>query len=356
MPPDDPSSPGLTIEQQQSSTRMPKTLVADQGSDHHLSLPHASELMVSLKEAGHQVPPDDPSSTAPTAKQQQNFTYVPETPQVTQKVNELVDIYSLTSGIAPHTIRCLVKKLYFDHAWREEETVKAFSECDAYAGHGQTAQKVVLARAGQQQSVRPNGCLVRGRPVMRERSGTHSYDIAFLQSHCGDCSDQHKWRFNRGLLQATFLGLIPGHDKDTYLLDCFLGGLTASHLCHNSPCSDPFHFTLESWAFNNSRNSCVFHGSCFGHGELPTCRLDLKWDKEVAGWESVMTRCVEEQTAVPQFAWRCSAGCSNGRLWTSTRHWRAGIGNCAGCEEGGHYIRVPSGIPGKSFIKKYVRK
>ena len=52
--------------------------------------------------------------------------------------------------------------------------------------------------------------------------------------------------------------------------------LDASHICHNSLCTNPDHINLEKRAVNNERKICVSTNHCIHHGNHPDCLLNLK--------------------------------------------------------------------------------
>ncbi|KAK4941449.1 hypothetical protein LTR10_018592 [Elasticomyces elasticus] len=290
------------------------------------------------------------ASTPKTIKQQLKFNLLPETTEETSKIEELCNRYRKSAKMAKD-YRCLVKKLYYDHVWREEMTVKALLECDTYAGFGETEQKVVHAKLGQPMSVRDNKCLVRGA---FKKTIKRAYDVGRIGTNCGDCQVRHEWLFPRGYLQATFLGLFPSPGTDTYLLDCLLGGCNVSHLCHNSACTDPFHINQEPALVSMGRKGCVARNSCGGHGNYPACRLSLRWENPIAEWKVVQAECLKEQQPVPSYQWRCSAGCKhhNSALYNTVRHWRPGCDHSGTCDRGGHFIRDDSiGVKFKTYTK-----
>lgn len=175
-------------------------------------------------------------------------------------LDALCEKYKDTSGFSD--LSCLIRLLN-DPLWLEQETAKTLQELDSYGGGvGTTLQHLQEERAGNIVSIR-SGCLVRMKPTSSGR------DTTYISHHCAKCGKQHKWKLQRGALSAALIGRYGDN-----ILDALLSGLEASHGCHNTMCSDPFHIDLESRAANIRRKSCVKQGKC-SCGGAKQCRLDL---------------------------------------------------------------------------------
>jgi len=94
-----------------------------------------------------------------------------------------VERFHCTSRI--ENLRCLIKLVYYDHVWREQETAKAFQELDSYCGgDGETLEKVEREKAGEEVSIRDGKCLVRGKPT---DIITDARDRTYISIWCKSC-------------------------------------------------------------------------------------------------------------------------------------------------------------------------
>jgi len=59
-------------------------------------------------------------------------------------------------------------------------------------------------------SIRDGKCLVRGKPI---NIITDARDRTFISTWCKSCDENHKWRYQRGYLQACLIGRF-GHQND----------------------------------------------------------------------------------------------------------------------------------------------
>ena len=165
---------------------------------------------------------------------------------------------------------------------------------------------------------------------------------------CG--AELHKTNYQRILWNAVWLDInaLRFNATGAWLDLIFIGD--TSHLCHNGPCSDPFHLTKESRKWNLQRKSCVDSGKCFcalkGAG-LAACRLDRYMGKG-RDWAAERLEIQKNKAQVSEVLYKCSASCTPAELhgstsgwkgFTSFKHWNG----CASkngrvCKNGGHIM------------------
>ena len=231
----------------------------------------------------------------------------------------------------------------------EGETAKAFQELDSYCGGtGGTLKKLQDDKNGKEVSVR-SGCLVRCKPMTEG----NARDITYIQYPRRDCGTQHKWGIQRGYLQPALIGrfdnvLSPTSGHVEALLEAILNAFDSSHICHNSACSDPFHFHQESRAVNLQGNKCLFRrvGVCVGRLR---CRVEQMWPNRKYNWSKVKKPSDAERVPLAKFGWECTKGfLSDSKPVSNTlAHWRK-----SGCRKGGTFVRV---FHGREFNRSYDR-
>jgi hypothetical protein len=281
--------------------------------------------------------PSWPINTRPSSVGKKKKMGTPET--ILQKA--LIDqLYIQYRNKTDHdNLRCLIK-LLLDPLWLEGRRAQAFSELDSYAGGpGSTQTKLEAALRGEEVDLIPGQCLARAKPTPR-----NGYDHTTLSSHCSEHNTQHKWFIQRGFFDAILIGRFDNEleaGAEYPIMDLILTFHHASHICHNKPCSDPFHVERERDYENNSRNFCrPPHNKPCNH--RPRCRLELEWLGDNAQtWQSVKEQCDGVKQEIVKPYWRCSKGCQcDGKQgvyryrFASLMHWRNG------CPRGGTWIKV----------------
>ena len=222
------------------------------------------------------------------------------------------------------SLRCLVK-LLLNMDWVHEKRSIVIAEIDSYAGGpGSTTRKIQDRKNGDQVDTIDSKCLVRAAPQR------FYYDRTPIVAQCDKCGQQHDGQMQRGFHDAIFLGLYDHavHDHEFPLHELILDGFyEASHVCHDPPCSDPFHVERESGDHNWARNLCrpTQPRPCT---HLVPCRLIYHWS-DPKNWESVWPESREAKRDVVAL-WRCSKGCkgtgkhSNDGAFTTINHWTSG--------------------------------
>lgn len=230
-------------------------------------------------------------------------------------------------------LRCCIRGLMCPW-WAESMRAHAIAELDSYAGsQGVTMSRLSQSLIGVEVSMIDNKCLVR-----RKINPKIEYDYRKFSISCKEHGKCHTWSIQRGFFDAILLSrfdhLVPTGIEHK-LVHLLLGGLEASHICHNKSCSDPFHVELESAAMNKARNACrpPFARPCT---HAIRCRTELIWPADVS-LAAVKTQCDQARVDVVKPGWRCSKGCRCSKGWSIFRkldHW---IG---GCPKGGVWIRA----------------
>ena len=198
-----------------------------------------------------------------------------ETPEQKALIDKLYLRYLPVSGKA--NLRCLIRFLVdplFVEQWRQ----MIVAELDQYTGgKGCTEAKVAIALKNPfaELSVFENHCLVRADPFWSPRG----YDSRKLSVHCLEHNTQHQWCWQKGYIDAAFLGLynytVPD-DVEHKLVEILGWVLNGSHTCHNHRCSDPFTLAREHSFVNMGRNICRrdLRHPCL---HIPRCRRELEW-------------------------------------------------------------------------------
>lgn len=188
-------------------------------------------------------------------------------------------------------------------------------------------------------SIREGKCLVREGSSIRDRD----YHDVCINPTCLECNTQHKWHFQQGFLDAIVIGRYDRlvADSEYPVLELLLADVQASHTCHNSRCSDPFHVEWEAARINVQGNLCRPPHSQPCH-HTPRCRLELEWSSRIAISKEVaievQEECRKERGTVVRPSWRCSAKCvSKGSkdVFVRMNHWQQ-----PGCKRGGQPVPV----------------
>jgi hypothetical protein len=212
-------------------------------------------------------------------------------------------------------------KLLLDPLWVEKQTALSFAELDSFgAGAGTTRQKLEASRKGFEVSVRNGKCLVRNQPErLNCATQEEGSDITTLSMNCAKHQVQHKWYFQRGYLEACLLGRF-----DVPLIDLLCSHYEASHVCHNGPCSDPFHIENELHNVNLSREPC--HKKRRHCIHAIRCWVELIWDY-AKGWKQTLADCVAARHDLVKPGWVCSEQCTqaaDSKVFRGMLHWRNG--------------------------------
>lgn len=235
-------------------------------------------------------------------------------------------------------------KTVIDPLWLEQQRAFAFAELAAYTGGADVLkEKLRLDQTGVEGSVIDDCCLVRTRRLEHGQRDRDRFRFNCLEE---SCKMQHQWQVQRGYFDAILLGRFDHLVDDGVqhkVLHLLAGGYDASHLCHNSPCSDPFHFNRETRTCNCKREECrraAKRGTPIDCPHTPRCRVNLIWRER--SWEEVYDICQAVKQEVIRPKWRCSKKCcseskkdgSDCYAFTSLIHWRNG------CKRGGTFIPV----------------
>lgn len=235
--------------------------------------------------------------------------------------------------------KCFIHQL-LDDTWFKFYNREALHELDQHAGKsGSTVDKILQARAGKYAlSTRDDGCLVTSNPD--DPHPYHMYTITCRTCTLPGCGGSHYWHIQRVTFLAAIIELFVSRDGNLETWIAQLMTDTASHLCHNSMCVDPFHIVRETIAENSYRNSCVFANRC-DLSHFPPCRIEEVWPHGFTQWVREKARC-ESVTVLPKsYQLECSASCTkrDKTPFNSFQHWKAVSSlNGKDCAKGGQMI------------------
>lgn len=234
--------------------------------------------------------------------------------------------------------KCFIHHL-LDNDWFSFYNHEVIHELDQHAGRpGATIEKIISARAGTLDlSTRDDGCLVTGSPDGPHPY--HMYSITCRSCTSPGCGGSHYWHVQKVAFNAAIIELNVSRDNPEQWIAQLMTD-TASHLCHNSMCADPFHIVREDSNRNSYRNACAVAGSC-DHSHYPPCRVNEHWPQGFSQWSQEKLRCNTVTLLPKTYDLICSASCTSrgGVPFTTQQHWKAQTSRDGrNCASGGHLI------------------
>lgn len=173
--------------------------------------------------------------------------------------------------------RYVAKHAILSPVWRNHQRALAIKVLDQYCGN--INEKIQRYLNGDRDIDTCNDEACFNRLLKDHWNKEHldkdpSYDKFSHQLWCPDCDIDHKIHAHRGYFMACIIGLWGEFDNDNEQWIRTLFEPSASHRCHNPPCSDPFRHWPDPIDININQNTCHNLKGNEVCGNCPHCLLN----------------------------------------------------------------------------------